>query len=49
MNSPMVLGGEMIVLRDLEGSCNVVTFIWSVEGKAFVTIEFELQLKYRVQ
>jgi len=26
-------GDEMIVPRDLEGFCNLVSFIWSVEGK----------------
>ena len=28
-------GDEMIVPMDLEGSCNVFPFIWSVEGKSY--------------
>ena len=33
INSPMGPGDEMIVPRDLECSCSMVSFIWSVERK----------------
>ena len=42
----MIPGDKMIVPGDLEHSYNVVTYIWSVEGRhiySFVTIEVELQ------
>ena len=33
INSPMGPGDEIIVPGDLECSCNMVSSIWSVEGK----------------
>ena len=42
-------GDEIIVPEDLRGSCNVVTSMWSVEGKPFVILKFKLQLKIRVE
>ena len=31
-------GDGMIVPGDLEGSCNIVSYIWSFEGKAYISI-----------
>ena len=35
INSPMGPGDEMIVPGDLEGSYNIISSIWSVEGKVY--------------
>ena len=36
VNSPMRSGDEMIVPGDVEGSCNMVISIWSVERKTMI-------------
>ena len=40
-NSPMGLGDKMLVPGDLECSCNTVNYIWSVEGKSYLSRESE--------
>jgi len=35
INSPLGPGDEMIVPGDIEGSSNMVSSSWSVEGKAY--------------
>ena len=35
INSPLGPGDEMIVPGDIEGSSNMVSYIWSVEGKTY--------------
>ena len=35
INSPMETGDEKIVPWDIECSCNMVSSIWSIEGKTY--------------
>ena len=35
---------ENIVPEDLEGSCNMVSYIWSFEGKTYCSIYYNLIL-----